>query len=257
MDLSTILGMVLAVVSISVGDILEGGNPLHVIHLSSFLIVMPTAAFCAMTSTHKHIVKGAYKELKVVFKGSGVNLSQRIAELVEYSTIARRDGLLALESKTNEVDNEFLKDAMMMMVDGKSIDEIKENMEIQIEEMEEYYKECAEYWIRFGETCPTMGLVGAVFGLMLALTLLDDPQAMAMGISGAFTATVTGIFGAYALFGPWGNKMKANSHDLIKERIVIMQAITSIAEGANPRDLEAKLFNYLGHDEPRISQFDK
>ncbi|TDJ80946.1 flagellar motor stator protein MotA [Campylobacter volucris] len=257
MDLSTILGMVLAVVSISVGDILEGGNPLHVIHLSSFLIVMPTAAFCAMTSTHKHIVKGAYKELKVVFKGSGVNLSQRIAELVEYSTIARRDGLLALESKTNEVDNEFLKDAMMMMVDGKSIDEIKENMEIQIEEMEEYYKECAEYWIRFGETCPTMGLVGAVFGLMLALTLLDDPQAMAMGISGAFTATVTGIFGAYALFGPWGNKMKANSHDLIKERIVIMQAITSIAEGVNPRDLEAKLFNYLGHDEPRISQFDK
>ena len=67
MDLSTILGMVLAVTSISVGDILEGGNPLHVIHLSSFLIVMPTAAFCAMTSTHKKIVKAAYKELKIVF----------------------------------------------------------------------------------------------------------------------------------------------------------------------------------------------
>ncbi|AJC85251.1 flagellar motor stator protein MotA [Campylobacter peloridis] len=257
MDLSTILGMVLAVVSISTGDILEGGNPLHVLHLASFIIVVPTAAFCAMTSTHKKIVKGAYKELKVVFKGSGVNLSQRIAELVEYSTIARRDGLLALESKTNEIDNEFLKEAMMMMVDGKSVEEIKENMEIQVEEMEEYYKECAEYWIRFGETCPTMGLVGAVFGLILALKLLDDPQAMAAGISGAFTATVTGIFGAYALFGPWGNKMKANSHDLIKERMVIMQAIVSIAEGANPRDLEAKLFNYLSHDEPRISQFDK
>lgn len=73
MDLSTILGMVLAVTSISVGDILEGGNPLHVVHLSSFLIVMPTTAFCAMTSTHKKIVKAAYKELKVVFKGSGVS----------------------------------------------------------------------------------------------------------------------------------------------------------------------------------------
>lgn len=81
MDLSTILGMVLAVTSISVGDILEGGNPLHVVHLSSFLIVMPTAAFCAMTSTHKKIVKAAYKELKVVFKGSGVNLPERIAQL--------------------------------------------------------------------------------------------------------------------------------------------------------------------------------
>lgn len=107
MDLSTILGMVLAVTSISVGDILEGGNPLHVIHLSSFLIVMPTAAFCAMTSTHKKIVKAAYKELKVVFKGSGVNLPERIAQLIEFAIIARRDGLLALESRTNEIENEF------------------------------------------------------------------------------------------------------------------------------------------------------
>lgn len=123
MDLSTILGMVLAVTSISVGDILEGGNPLHVVHLSSFLIVMPTTAFCAMTSTHKKIVKAAYKELKVVFKGSGVNLPERIAQLIEFAIIARRDGLLALESRTSEIENEFLKNAMMMLVDGKSFEE--------------------------------------------------------------------------------------------------------------------------------------
>ncbi|EOJ2249084.1 flagellar motor stator protein MotA, partial [Campylobacter jejuni] len=143
MDLSTILGMVLAVTSISVGDILEGGNPLHVVHLSSFLIVMPTAAFCAMTSTHKKIVKAAYKELKVVFKGSGVNLPERIAQLIEFAIIARRDGLLALESRTNEIENEFLKNAMMMLVDGKSFEEIHESMEIQTEQLEEHYKECA------------------------------------------------------------------------------------------------------------------
>lgn len=257
MDLSTILGMVLAVTSISVGDILEGGNPAHVLHISSILIVIPTAAMCAMTGTNKHIVKGAYKELGLVFKGAGVHLPHRVAELVEYSVIARRDGLLALESKTNEIDNTFLQESMMMMVDGKSVEEIKEHMEIQIEETEEYYKECAEYWVIFGETCPTMGLVGAVFGLMGALTLLDDPQAMAAGISGAFTATVTGIFGAYALFGPWGHKMKGNSADLIKEMTVIMVALVAIAEGANPRDLEAKLFNYIPKGEPRISNFDK
>ncbi len=257
MDLSTILGMVLAITSISIGDILEGGNPLHVIHLSSFLIVMPTAAFCAMTATHKKIVKAAYTELKIVFKGANVNLSQTIAQLIEYAIIARRDGLLALESKTNEIENEFLRNSMMMLVDGKSFDEIKESMEIQTEELEEHYKECAEYWIRFGETCPTMGLVGAVMGLMLALQLLDNPQAMAAGIAGAFTATVTGIFGAYALFAPWGHKMKANGGELVKEQRVITEAIKGIAEGANPRDLEAKLFNFLGHGDPRISQFEK
>ncbi|TQR29042.1 flagellar motor protein MotA [Campylobacter sp. MIT 99-7217] len=257
MDLTTILGMVLAVTSISVGDILEGGNPLHVLHLSSFLIVMPTAGFCAMTATHKKIVKAAYKELGIVFKGAKVNLPETIAQLVEFAVIARRDGLLALESKTNEIDNEFLRNALMMLVDGKSFDEIHESMEIQTEELEEYYKECAEYWIRFGETCPTMGLVGAVMGLMLALQLLDDPQAMAAGIAGAFTATVTGIFGAYALFAPWGNKMKANGMEYVKEQRVITEAIKGIAEGANPRDLEAKLFNFLGHGDTKISQFDK
>lgn len=257
MDLTTILGMVLATTSISVGDILEGGNPLHVIHLSSVLIVIPTAAFCAMTATHKKIVKAAYKELKIAFTGAKVNLGETIAQLVEFSVIARRDGLLALESKTNEIDNEFLKNALMMLVDGKSFDEIKDTMEIQTEELEEHYKECGEYWVRFGETCPTMGLVGAVMGLMLALQKLDNPQEMAMGIAGAFTATVTGIFGSYALFTPWGHKMKANGMEYVKEQRVITEAIKGIAEGVNPRDLEAKLFNYLGHDDVRISQFEK
>ena len=145
----------------------------------------------------------------------------------------------------------------MMLVDGKNWDEIRDTMEIQIEEREEYYKEAAEYWIRFGETCPTFGLVGAVLGLMLALQKLDNPQEMAMGISGAFTATVTGIFGSYALFGPFGAKLKANSMDLIKEQRVIMEGIKSIAEGMNPRDLEQKLFNFLSENDIRISQFEK
>lgn len=257
MDLTTLIGVIMATVSISVGDILEGGNPLHVLHISSILIVIPTSAFCAMTATHKKAVKNAFKELKIVFTGAKVNLPERIAELIEFSIIARRDGLLALESKTNDIDNEFLQNAMMMLVDGKSFDEIKETMEIQTEELEEHYKEAAEYWIRFGETCPTMGLVGAVMGLMLALQKLDNPQEMALGIAGAFTATVTGIFGSYALFAPWGNKLKANGMDYVKEQRVITEAIKGIAEGINPRDLEAKLFNFLGHDEARISQFDK
>lgn len=257
MDLTTILGMVLATASISIGDILEGGNPLHVIHISSVLIVIPTAGCCAMTSSHKNAVKAAFKELKIAFTGAKVNLSERITQIVEYSIISRRDGLLALESKTAEIDNEFLKNSLMMLVDGKSWDEIKDSMEIQTEELEEYYKEAGEYWSRFGETCPTMGLVGAVLGLMLALQKLDNPQEMALGIAGAFTATVTGIFGCYALFAPWGNKIKANGMDYVKEQRVITEGIKSIAEGANPRDLEAKLFNFLGKGELRISQFDK
>lgn len=92
-------------------------------------------------------------------------------------------------------------------------------------------------------------------GLMLALQLLDDPAAMAAGIAGAFTATVTGIMGAYAFFEPWGQKILGNAKDIIKEKTMIIEALVGIAEGANPRSLESKLFNFLDKNEPRVSQF--
>ena len=190
MDLATILGMVLSITSISVGDILEGGNPIHVIHLSSFLIVIPTAMMASMTATNKRYVGPAFKELGIVFKGAGVDLNKRIEELVSYSTIARKDGILALEQKAQGVENEFLKSGLSMLVDGQPIDEVRENLELELETTENYYHECAHFWLRTGESCPTFGLVGAVMGLMLALQLLDNPQAMAAGIAGAFTATV-------------------------------------------------------------------
>ena len=109
MDMATLLGMVLSVTSISIGDILEGGNPIHVIHLSSCMIVIPTAMMASMTATNKRYVGPAFKELGIVFKGSGVDLNKRIEELVGYSQLARKDGILALEAKAANIDNEFLK----------------------------------------------------------------------------------------------------------------------------------------------------
>ena len=209
----------------------------------------------SMTATNKRYVGPAFKELGIVFKGAGVDLNKRIEELVSYSTIARKDGILALEQKAQGVENEFLKSGLSMLVDGQPIDEVRENLELELETTENYYHECAHFWLRTGESCPTFGLVGAVMGLMLALQLLDNPQAMAAGIAGAFTATVTGIMGAYAFFGPWGNKLMNNAKDLIKERELIIEALVGIAEGANPRNLEAKLFNFLEKSQPRTSQF--
>lgn len=255
MDLSTILGMVIAIASISTGDIIEDGNPLEVLHISSILIVIPTALFSAVTATNKKYVIAAFKELKVAFKGSGIDIPARINELVEYSTLARKNGVLSLEQKASAVEDIFLRDGLNMLIDGQPIADIKESLELAIETAEQYYHECGHFWIRTGESCPTFGLVGAVMGLMLALQLLDDPAAMAAGIAGAFTATVTGIMGSYAFFTPWGTKILGNSKDIIKEKVLIVEALVGIAEGANPRSLEAKLFNFLDKNEPRNSQF--
>lgn len=255
MDLSTILGMILAVTSISVGDILEGGNPLHVIHLSSILIVIPTALFSAMTGTNSKYIKAGYKELKTVFAASPVDIPEKIKLLVEFSTLARKDGVLALESRVSQLDDDFMREALSMIIDGRDAHSVKEDMEIQIEQIEEYYHGAGHYWILAGESCPVFGLVGAVFGLMLALQLLDNPAKMAAGIAGAFTATVTGIMGAYAIFTPWGNKMIAKSKDIIKEKTMILEGVIGIANGDNPRNLEAKLFGFLDPSQPKISQF--
>lgn len=255
MDLTVVLGIVLAITSLSVGDILEGGNPAHLIHISSLLIIFPTAMFAAMVATDGEHVRGAFKNLKLVFKKSPVNLEERIKQIVELAVMARRDGLLSLEQKVANLDNEFLKQGLGMAVDGNEVDAISEALELVIEETEEYYHGCAHYWILAGETSPVMGLVGAVMGLILALQKLDDPAAMAAGIAGAFTATVTGIFSAYVLLGPFGNKMKAKSHHIIKEQKLMLEGIVGIVHGDNPRTLEAKLLNFLSPAEEKHSQF--
>ena len=126
MDLTVILGMVISVTSIAVGDIMEGGNPLHVLHITSFIIVVPTAMASAMTGTAPEYVRAAFKEFKVVFKKSPVDLHARIKQIIDFAIIARRDGILALESHANMMDDEFFKKGLSMAVDGVEAHEIEE-----------------------------------------------------------------------------------------------------------------------------------
>lgn len=255
MDLTVILGIVLAIASISTGDLLDGGNPLHIIHLASLIVIFPTAMAAAAVATDGEFVSGAFKNLGMVFKKSPVNLHDRIKEIVELALMARRDGLLSLEKKVAELDNEFLKQGLSMAVDGNEIETIEETLEAIIEETEHYWHGCGHYWILAGETSPVMGLIGAVLGLILALQKLDNPAEMAQGIAGAFTATVTGIFSSYVLLGPWGRKMIAKSHHIVKEQKLMLAGIIGIVHGDNPRTLEAKLLNFLSPAEEKHSQF--
>ncbi len=256
MDLTVILGMLIAVASISTGDILDGGNPLHIIHLASLIVIFPTAMAASAVATDGEFVKGAFKNLgPIVFKKSPIDLHSRIKQIIELSTMARRDGLLSLEQKVAQLDNEFLKQGLSMAVDGNEVDTIVETLELVIEETEHYYHGCGHYWLLAGETSPVMGLIGAVLGLILALQKLDNPAEMAQGIAGAFTATVTGIFSSYVLLGPWGRKMIAKSHHIVKEQKLMLEGIIGIVHGDNPRTLEAKLLNFLSPAEEKHSQF--
>ena len=197
--------------------------------------------FSAATGTESHAIKAAFKELKMVFKKTPVNFEERIYELCEYAILIKKHGVLAIEKQVQAAEDEFLKEALSMLVDGKKEEQIEEELESIIEETEHYYHGASHYWLLAGETCPVMGLIGAVLGLILALQKLDNPAEMAAGIAGAFTATVTGIAGAYMFLGPWGNKMKAKAHLIIKDKQLILVAVKGIARGDSPGELKLRL----------------
>jgi len=246
MDLTVLGGIILAITFICVGDILDGGNPIHILHLASILIVIPPALLSAMTATHSHFVKGAWSNLGMVFKKSNVDYGKTIEQLYDFAIIARRDGLLKLESEIPNVENEFMKKGLDLVVSGVNVDVIRQTLEIEIEETEHYYHGCGHYFVLAGETFPVMGLIGAVLGLILALAKLDNPAEMAQGIAGAFTATVTGIVSSYIIFGPIGRKMIAKSHDIVKEQIIVLEGLVSLVSGDNPKMMRSKLYNYVG-----------
>lgn len=256
MDLTVILGILGAIASISIGDLMEGGNPVHIVHITSLIIIMPTTLLAAMVSTDVEFIKGAYKNIGMIFKKSPIDLHERIKQILALSTKARLDGILSLEKEISQLDNAFLKQGLTMAVDGRDLDSIIENLELRIEETEHYYHGCGHYWILAGETSPVLGLIGAVLGLILALQKLDNPPEMALGIAGAFTATVTGIFSSYVLFGPMGAKLIAKSHHIVKEQKLMLNGVIGIISGDSPRAIEEKLFNFLSPSEERHSQFD-
>lgn len=245
MDLTVIIGMIGALASIAIGDIMEGGNPAHVIHITSLIIVIPTAMFAAATATESHAISAAFKELKIVFKKSPINFDARIEQMCEFALAVKKNGVLSIESQIQNLDEPFLREALNMIVDGSKEEEIEQMLEPIIEETDHYYHSASHYWLLAGETCPVMGLIGAVLGLILALQKLDNPAEMAAGIAGAFTATVTGIAGAYMFLGPWGNKMKAKAHLIVKDQQLILEAVKGISNGVAPKVLEAKLKNMI------------
>ena len=134
MDLTVIIGMLGALASISIGDLMEGGNPAHVIHITSLIIVIPTAMFAAATGTESHAISAAFKELKMVFKKTPVNFEERIDELCEYAILIKKNGVLAIEKHVQAAEDEFLKEALSMVVDGIKEEQIEEQLESIIEE---------------------------------------------------------------------------------------------------------------------------
>ena len=245
MDLLTVIGIVGGLVALLIGAVLKGTSILFLIQPAAFVIVVPTTLFASLVTVPISKFSLIIHGLKMAFKGGSNELLETKNQLVELANLVRKEGMLSLETKAEEITDPFLKRAIDLMVLGVEENVLVESLEAEIAKKEEDYEIAVEYWKNSAESAPTFGLVGAVFGLMKALKSLDNPQELAYGISAAFVATVYGITFSYLIFGPISKKIKIKSKEELMRMYMIVDACRMMLKGENPRLIEERLNSFV------------
>jgi chemotaxis protein MotA len=250
MDLTTIGGIVLAVGLILLGQALEGGHVGSILQATAALIVFGGTIGATMVAfPTKDFVRGL-KMARLAFGNPRHDLGALTARIVEFASVARRDGVLALEGRLPEIEDPFLRRALQFAVDGVDGEVTRDSLETAIEAEFQENAVGAKVWESMGGYAPTVGILGAVLGLIHVMENLNDPSKLGGGIATAFVATVYGVGSANLLFLPMANKLKRKL-TLEKERkTVIAEGVLSIQEGLNPRVLEEKLRAFTGEPAP-------
>ncbi len=246
MDPATLVGVIVAFVSILIGMILEGGNPASLISPSAFMIVIPSTIAVAVAGGYLGDVKLVINGLKQAFLAKPKKPGESIETLVKFADKARREGLLSLEDAVKEVDDDFLKRGIEMAIDGTDPEELREILEAEIDAKKSATKEAMEFFMACGAYSPTIGIIGTCLGLIHVLHNLSDAAALGPAISAAFVATLFGVGTANLIYIPIGTKLKriATAEAHVAEAIV--EGVSSIQAGSNPRIIQQKLSAILG-----------
>ncbi len=246
MDILTIAGVALAFFSIIIGSILKGAGVESLLNPAAFVIVFLGTFASILIQTPKATFMRAWKIVPWIFKPPLEDHEKLIAKMVEWSETARKQGLLGLEPALETEADPFAKKALQMLVDGTEPAKIREALEVELDAKEKSETQSAKVFEGLGIYAPTLGIIGAVLGLIAVMKNLADPSKLGHGIAAAFTATIYGIGLANLFFLPIANKLK----DIIKKQThakeMVIEGIIAIAEGENPRNIEAKLKGFMG-----------
>ncbi|KAB7705396.1 flagellar motor stator protein MotA [Bacillus aerolatus] len=252
MDKSSIIGMILGIIAVGVGMIFKGVSPIVLFNPAALLIILLGTAATITIAFPSSELKRLPKLFGIIFKEQSMMSSQQlIRQFTGWAELARKEGLLALESKINEVEDPFLKNGLSLTVDGQNADYIRDVMNEELSAMEERHGAGASMFVQAGTYAPTLGVLGAVIGLIAALSNMNDTETLGHAISAAFVATLLGIFTGYVLWHPFANKLKRKSKQEVKVKEMMIEGVLSILEGEAPRVLEQKLASYLPAEEKR------
>ena len=245
MDKSTVGGIVVALSGIGLGLVLDGGKLAQVLQPTAALIVLGGTFGAVMVQFPLRILLQALAQLKNVFWDREPAPDSLVENLLRYAFQARREGLLSLDSELSKIQDPFLKESLMLAIDGVSAADLRKMMELQIDYRGEKDERIPKVFEAAAGYSPTIGIIGAVLGLIQVMQHLQDIDAVGKGIAVAFVATIYGVGAANLAFLPAAGKLKIR----IRERQVIqemtLEAVLAILEGVNPRALELQLVSYL------------
>lgn len=245
MDKLTVSGIALAFAALIGGSILKGSGVEALLSPAAFVIVLVGTLAAILVQTPMVVMRRALFIVRWIIAPPQQNHAATISQIIDWSQIARREGLLGLEPLIEEQSDTFTKHALQFLVDGVEPEVIRNVLETEINSQEDADMAAAKVYEGLGIYAPTLGIIGAVMGLMAVMQNLADPSKLGHGIAAAFVATIYGIASANLFFLPMASKLKSVIADRVRGRELLLEGFLGIAEGENPRYIQARLEAYV------------
>jgi chemotaxis protein MotA len=245
MDKSSLVGVTVALGGILLGLMLEGGRIAQIIQPTAAIIVFGGTLGAVMIQFPIRVILAATRRLGQVFVDGAQDPNLLIHELVEYAQKARKQGIVSLDSDLANIRDPFLKKSLMLAVDGTEPQEIRKMMELELDNQSEHEEHLPRVFESAGGFSPTIGIIGAVLGLIQVMQHLDDISEVGRGIAVAFVATIYGVGSANLFFLPAAGKIKIRIRQEQIRREMMLEGVISILEGMNPRMIETKLLGFF------------
>jgi chemotaxis protein MotA len=247
MDILSITGILVGVGAILLGIVLDGGDISSLVDVPALIIVFGGTFGATLLQFPPVIFVRSMKMFSWVLIPKETNLSAQIDRVIYWSHLARKEGLLGLENALPNEKDPFIKKGLQLLADGNSSDAIRDMLELDMYSKESMGLQAAGLYEAMGGYAPTIGILGAVMGLIHVMQNLTNPELLGQGIATAFVATIYGVGSANLIFLPIANKLKNHVLALTQAREMLTEGIIAIADGENPRNIKLKLGGYL-HD---------
>jgi len=245
LDKISIAGLLLGLTAVLGGQLLEGGHVGSLVQPTALLIVLGGTLGAVLLQTPFHVFRRGLKMTKWVWVPPVIEQKGMIDQILRWSQISRKEGLLVLENYLPTVKDDFTRKGLQLLVDGADPERIRELLEVEINTFEDEWRQSARIWEAAGGYSPTIGILGAVMGLIHVMENLSDPSKLGAGIAVAFVATIYGVGLANLIYLPIAGKLKYYIGRMIVTREMLIDGLVGIAQGDNPRIIEGRLRGYL------------